>query len=122
MSKHQTNPTIEWKEINGHKCLYFQFGQNFCQQDATDAVQKWQHLFDTAPQEKHIIIWDCLDMKNYDLSSRAIWQRSLKAMKSQIESIWLISHSLAIRRGARLMSLFTSYDIHSVGSENEIEF
>ena len=114
------NPKIEWKNNPKKKCLKFTFNDRLGEQDAVSAIEKWQKSFKTFPREKILLIWDCLTMTGYESGARNHWQNALKEMKEQIDSIWLITNSGFIRMGASVMSVFSSYPIKVVSSENEI--
>ena len=68
-----------------------------------------------------ILIWDCRKMTGYDKDARAQWIDALKEMKSQIDTIWLISASAFIRTGASVMGFFTNMQIKPISCESEIE-
>jgi endo-beta-N-acetylglucosaminidase D len=114
------NPKIEWCQKLGISYLKFTFKGKLKESDALKAIKKWKEAFNTKSGEKIVLVWDCLEMENYDTNSRIEWQNALKEMKNQIDSIWLITNSVLIKVGARVMSLFTSLEIKIVSSENEI--
>ena len=60
-------------------------------------------------------------MTDYDNDARAQWIDAIKEMKSQIDTIWLISASGFIRTGASIMSFFVNMQIKPVSCESEIE-
>ncbi len=115
------NLKIEWVRKNQKKYLKFTFNEKLTVEDASIAIEKWQSFFNESPNEKIILIWDCLKMTGYDSAARMKWQTALKEMKKQIDSIWLISSSSLIKMGASFMSVFSSYPINVVSSENEIK-
>ena len=90
------NPRIEWVQKAGVKCLKFTFKNNLEEQDAINAIAKWRAAFRLKFNEKIILIWDCVEMRGYDIKARNLWQGALKEMKSHIESIWLITNSSLI--------------------------
>ncbi len=114
------NPRIEWKNNPNKKCLKFIFNDKLSEQDAVSAIEKWRKSFKSYPGEKVVLIWDCLNMKGYESGARNLWQSALKEMKGQIDSIWLITNSGFIRMGASVMSVFASYPIKVVDSENAV--
>ena len=70
--------------------------------------------------EKIALVWHCQKMKGYEPMARSLWQRTIKDLKDQIDSIWLITDSALIKAGATLISFFTKLDIKVVKSENKI--
>lgn len=115
------NPTIEWVKKSGKDCLKFTFSGKFQEQDAIASTEKWRQLFATKKQQKIILIWDCLDMHDYDQQARTLWQNACKDMKDQIEIIWVMTNSILIRMGASVISVFTSLKIKVVGAEKDIQ-
>mgnify|MGYP001028572477 CR=1 FL=1 len=115
------NPNIQWIKKSGKDCLKFTFNGKFSDQDAVTATEKWRQIFATKKQEKIILIWDCLDMHDYDQQARSLWQNACKEMKDQISIIWVVTNSLLIRMGASVISVFTSLKIKVVATENEIQ-
>ena len=115
------NPKIELQQNSSKKCLKFTFEQRLTEQDAKSAIESWQNAFSSNPNDKFIMIWDCIKMTGYDSGARIIWQDALKKMKNQIECIWLITNSSLIKMGASVMSVFASYPLIVVGSEQEIK-
>ena len=115
------NPKLEWLIIKEKECLKFTFTDVLTEQLAITAVDNWKRAFASKPDEKIILIWHCLDMEGYENKARSQWQKALKEMKSQIDCIWLVNESNIIRMGASIMSLFASFEIKVVSSENEIK-
>lgn len=114
------NPNIQWIKKSGQDCLKFTFSGKFREQDAVTATENWRQIFATKKQEKIILIWDCLEMHDYDQQARALWQSACKEMKDQITVIWVITNSILIRMGASVISVFTSLKIKVVSTEKEI--
>jgi len=114
------NPSIEWINKSGKDCLIFTFSGKFSDQDAITATEKWRQIFASRKQEKIILIWNCLDMHDYDQQARTLWVNACQEMKDQISFIWLITNSLLIRMGASVISVFTSLKIKVVSTEKDI--
>ena len=114
------NPRIEWSQISGKECLRFIFGERLTVKEAEVAISEWRKAFQSRIDKSIILIWDCNKMKEYDSDARVKWTEALKEMKSQIDSIWLISESQIIRMGASVMGFFTSLEIKAISSEAEI--
>ncbi|MBN1783106.1 hypothetical protein JW948_18365 [bacterium] len=114
------NPTIEWIEHAGRDCLKFTFHGALKSQNARGAIEKWKTAFQEKNGEKIPLIWDCHHMTGYDTDSRVEWQNTIKDLKKQIDSIWLITDSKLIRVGAQIMTVFTHMDIRVVQDESQI--
>ncbi len=115
------SPRIEWRKNTAKKCLKFTFADRLTEENAKTAVKIWQDSFKSYPKEKIVLLWDCNKMTGYDPSARNIWQSALKEMKNQIDCIWLITNSSLIKMGATFMSVFASYPINVVKTEEEIK-
>ncbi|MDD3618291.1 MAG: hypothetical protein RBR09_09355 [Desulfobulbaceae bacterium] len=114
------NPRIEWIRKEGRRCLQFHFHGKFSETEARTAVEEWRQIIAAAPEEQVILIWNCLEMNDYDQQARTLWQNACKEMKNRIEVIWVITNSILIRMGASVISVFSSLKIKVVGSEKEI--
>ena len=115
------NPGLEWVQKSGRNCLKFTFEGTLTEEEAVQAIEKWREAFRSKPKEKIILIWECRRMAGYDTGSRVNWQEALKEMNNQIADIWLVTSSNFVKIGARVMSVFTSLNIHIVDSESDIE-
>lgn len=113
------NPDIFWKSIKGKEVLNFTFRGTLTHQEAEIAIKIWKEMFQLKPN-KQVIVWECKEMKGYEPMARAVWQDAIKELKGQIDKIWLISDSAIIIAGGKIMSLFTSFDIKPVRSEEDI--
>jgi len=61
-------------------------------------------------------------MDDYDQEAKKIWIENCKKFRGQIDSIWLISNSMLINMGAKIISLVTYLDVRTVKSEADIYF
>jgi hypothetical protein len=119
MQNTPVNPAIEIKKVKGVDCIYFTFNGKLTETDATHAVVAWKsHLEKSNKSFPHI--WDCKLMTGYEPMARILWQQAIKELKSNISKIWLITTSPLIIAGAKILTLFTSFDIATVRSEEEI--
>ncbi len=114
------NPKIEWMKTERQKCLKFTFFDKLTEDGAVAGIKKWKNYFAEYPDDKITLIWDCLNMSGYDPAARSQWQTTIKEMKNQMDTIWLITNSVLIRMGASAMSVFASFKIKVVTSEKEI--
>lgn len=121
-SARTANPDIKWKNIAGKECLYFKFTGTFFESQAKLAAEQCKTIFAQKQGSKIKVVWDCLEMKNYDKESRQLWQDILVDLSGQIECIWLINKSLVINIGANIISTFTRLKINVASSEDQIKF
>ena len=115
------NPRIEWMKKSGKEYLNFTFKEKLTEQDARVTIEKWRKAFQSRSGEKIILVWDCMIMRGYENEARIQWQNALKEMKEQIASICLVTRSNLIQVGASVISVFTSLEIKTVGSVDEID-
>jgi hypothetical protein len=106
--------------FNGKNCLRLTITQKLNKQEAAQMCQEWKAFADSNKPAKHVVIINALDMTDYEPMSRVIFQETINELKTQIESIWVITNSKLISAGAALMGLFTSFKIKSVASESQI--
>ena len=59
-------------------------------------------------------------MDDYDQEAKRMWIDACKELRLQIDTIWLISDSLLIHMGAKIISLMTHLEIRVVRSETDI--
>ncbi|MFC2137143.1 hypothetical protein ACFLTE_03105 [Bacteroidota bacterium] len=121
MNQNTKNPLIEWCSINNKNCLKFTFNGILKKEDAVEATKEWKDLFSAANITDVNIVWHCIEMKGYEPMARSVWQNTLKELKSKIACIWLITESKVVKTGALIMSVFTSYELKVVSSEDKIE-
>jgi hypothetical protein len=118
MNIREPNPTIEVKSINNFDFIYFTFRGKLTENDAKNAIVNWKNQL----EKRHTMqphIWNCMQMTGYEPMARAHWQKAIKELKGKISKIWLISDSSIIIAGAKILSLFTSFDIITVRSEED---
>lgn len=123
MLKSKYNPYIDWKIIQGKIFLYFKFNGVFYLEDAEQGIERWDELFQDPEytNDKISLVWDCLEMENYESKARIAWQKTIKEHKHRIENIWLITNSATISAGAEIVAFFTSLNIRPVKSFIELE-
>ncbi|MFY0687874.1 MAG: hypothetical protein JXQ90_11945 [Cyclobacteriaceae bacterium] len=111
--------SVQWRSINHTEHLQFTFPSTFTVDDAVNFIEQSGSLLNY--KEDVIMIWDCSQMRRYQPGSRELWQGFIKEHQSKISKIWLVSDSVMIRGGAKLIALFTSLDIVTVTSLDMIE-
>lgn len=108
MPEAHSTPLVSWREVRGRPCLYLKFPQNFDLDAARAIISAWKHEVEEKG-EPAAFIWDCLEMDEYDIGARNIWQEALKPCKNV--PVFLITEKLSIRLGARAISIFTGINI-----------
>nr|WKN38842.1 hypothetical protein K4G66_09015 [Tunicatimonas sp. TK19036] len=114
------NTRIDWVQIDDADCLKFTFKDIFTHKEAMIASQEWKSSFQERVNNRFVVIFDAKAMKNYEPLARSVWQKTMTELKGQIESIWLVTDSKIIAAGAKIMSVFTSFNIKTVSAEENI--
>ncbi len=112
---------IELCDVNDEECLKFTFSDKFLKVDAEEGATEWEDIFqNVGGDDRTTIVWDTRGMSGFENSARVVWQKVIKKLKPKIGVVWLITTSKVIKAGAKLMSVFTSFDLKVVKSEKEI--
>jgi hypothetical protein len=85
------------------------------------AIQKWKEIFGQYPEQKFTLIFNSLKMSDYEQPVRLAVQETLILLKKQVASIWVITDSKVVAAGVGLVSMFTSFKIKMVTSEDKID-
>jgi hypothetical protein len=111
---------IEQLSINNQECLKFNFSGILSQKDASQICNEWKSIAEASKEKKYVIIFNALEMTDYDPLTRTSFQNTMKELKNQIDKVWVISESRLIRGGAAIMSMLTSFPIRAVNSEDQV--
>ena len=107
-------------KINEHDCLRFNFSGILTHKQSIEACAEWTEIFNLDKLIKYTIIFNSLEMDNYEPLARVTFQKTIKDYNSQIIKIWVVTGSKLISTGAALMGMFTSFSIKSVSSEGQV--
>lgn len=111
---------IEWIQIDGVECIKFTFKDVFTHKEAVIASEEWKKSFSEKANQKVPVIFDAIEMKDYEALSRSVWQKTMTELKNQIDGIWLVTDSKIIAAGAKIMGVFTSFTIKTVSTADKI--
>lgn len=111
---------ITWIQKEDIEYLKISFVGIFTYEDAKWASQQWKDRFQTKSEQRIKVIFDALEMTNYEPTARSVWQQTIAELSGQIDSIWLVTDSKLIAAGAKIMSIFTSFRINTVSSEDKV--
>ncbi len=114
------NTFIEWVEIENKECLRFCFHGHLHTSEARRAIAEWKRMYASRTDQQVILVWDCIDMVDYDSEARKLWTKALKELKHQTKEIWVISDSSLIKMGAGVMAMTTHIRTKVVDSEEQI--
>jgi hypothetical protein len=115
---HITNVTLA--SISERDCVKIHFHGKFTKDEAVKASMQWKNFMKQINGDKKPVIFDCKQMTDYDPLARIVWQNTISELKSQIDSIWVVTDSKLIAAGASLLGLFSSLKIHTVNLESNI--
>ena len=104
------NPRPEWRDLGNRRCLLLRFDGHFSAENALDAISTISSLVEQT-EGKTTMVWECTGMTSYDTAAREDWQVLIKDIKSKIESIHLVSESLAVRSWAMVVGSFAGIKI-----------
>ncbi|WKN33391.1 hypothetical protein PZB74_08595 [Porifericola rhodea] len=100
--------------------LIFTFQGILTAKEATKAITEWKKLFEEKKNEKFTLIFHALEMTDYEPLARTSWQKTIVELSGQIENIWVVTTSKLIMAGAKIMSMFTSFSIKTVSTEDKV--
>jgi hypothetical protein len=106
--------------INSKRFIRLNFEAKLSALQAQEICDKLKKIYKINENNKQTMIFNSLEMQDYEPKARVIFQETLRELKSQIDMIWLISDSKIIVGGAAIMSLLTKIKIQTVKSEDFI--
>jgi hypothetical protein len=112
--------TLKQHQANGQPTLTFTFQGKFTYREALKFGEAWREVFNAQPDSQFVVTFDALEMKDYEAGARITWQKIINELKSQIQEIYLVTDSRFIATGAKLMGLFTSFEIKTVSSKSDL--
>jgi hypothetical protein len=119
----QTSSNSKWitkVKINDNECLRFVFVGVLTQKQSLEACAEWKEIFNLDRGKKYTMIFNSIKMDNYEPLARAVFQKAIKELNSQIVKLWVVTDSKLISGGAGVMGMFTSFSIKCVPSEEQI--
>ncbi len=115
------NGNLELTQIQSKTAIIFHFEGILTQQKAHEFIKQWQIIFLGNESNKMVVIFDAINMSDYQPMARTLFQKSINELKSQIDSIWVISNSKIVKAGAAIMSIFSSFPITTIASLDDIK-
>ena len=111
---------IEPIKIQNTDCLKFNFSGVLTHNQAIEACVEWTSICKADRNKKFMIIFNAMQMKNYEPLARTTFQKTIKDLQGQISKIWVVTDSKLIASGAAIMGIFTAFPIQCVKSEDHI--
>ncbi|MCU0430902.1 MAG: hypothetical protein MUF42_13135 [Cytophagaceae bacterium] len=93
----------------------------FTLEQARKVSEEWESQVKAFPGKKWIMVWDCQQMTNYEPLARGLFQRMLLDNKKSVQHIFLITDSMIIKAGAKLLSMFTGLQLSIHASQEEVK-
>lgn len=109
---------IDWHKIKSTNFLRFTFEGLLEEKAATEAIAEWKKHLESG--QKTPIIWDCLEMKDFEKSAAMLWKKALAELSDQTGTIWLISKNPLIKLGAGMVTIVSGIKVRNVRSMEEI--
>ena len=114
-----TKNSVQVSHTVDKRFLMFTFPEHLKEAEAIEAIEEWDALF-LKSEEAVAMVWNCIDMRNYDTNARMLWQEALSRHRKKIKVIYLISDSAIISTAARILAVFANLNIRPVKSLSKI--
>ncbi len=98
--------------------LKYHFDGILSSEKIMDNIQEMKATLAQNRTQKFNVIWDCMDVDDYEISIREPWQKALKIAEDQLEQLIIITDSPMLENYAALMSMVTNLDIEVVNPNN----
>lgn len=111
---------IEEITLKSKNYLRITFHGHLTHEMSIQIAREWSRYMELHRPRRFNIIFHAQYMTDYDPMARIHWQDQISRLKMQINSLWIVTDSIILKGGAKLMGLFTSFPIAVVESEDEI--
>lgn len=100
--------------------LRFVFKGTVTEEDYLRATVAWKEAAQRLEQVKYDLIWDCLQMRDYEMAARRECVRKLQVQSNRIEHVIVISDNYVITSTSEKMLNLFSFDRYFVKSIAEL--
>ena len=115
------NVTLHSATINNKNFLQFDFPSHLTKEMVEETISLWKDMYKKIkPGEKADLVFNCEDMSGFDTDARKMWQATMKDLKLQTGSIWIVSDNLFILGAAKTMGVLTGFTIKVTRSLSEV--
>jgi|GEM_PF-3528697 len=83
--------------------LIFFFRGKFSERTSKEAAKVWSTVFEEDQKQQYHIVWDCTEMKGFEINARKQWYELLSKYRPQIAHVTTICSSIMIRSAAKVM-------------------
>lgn len=115
------NTKLEWYKLKGKIFLRITIKDNFDEKTAIEVSENFRKELKSVSEGKVSIIWNCVDMTNYEPKARHIIQNIIKELKDKVKNNYIVTTNKLIGSGAKILSIFTAFDMKVINSESEID-
>jgi hypothetical protein len=111
---------VERLFIQEQKFIKFTFKGLLTHTAAKSADGLWRENVSPNQNNRVNLIFDCHNMHDYEPLARTHWQKLLQQHRNQIDQIWVLSDSKLIKAGAAIMGVFTSFNIKTASTVEQV--
>lgn len=115
------NLKLEWFQLKSRRALRITIIGHLDENSANVLANDLKKELDKNDSGKITLVWNCLDMTGYEPVARMKIQNLIKSFKNQLENNYLVSTNKVIQGGAKILSIFSSFNMKVVNSEDEIK-
>lgn len=109
------------KALTDRACIFLKCTGVLTKSNAQVAVLKMKSLMHYEPDQKAIIIWNCMGLHSYNEDAIKLLQDFLSESKESIEGLWVITESLEVHAAVEIISFFSATKIRVVNSITQLE-
>lgn len=97
-----------------NKILKYHFDGILSSEKILDNIHEMKATLAQHKAQTFNVVWDCMDVDDYEISIREPWQKALKIAEDQLEQLIIITDSPLLENYAALMSMVTNLNIEVV--------
>lgn len=114
------NPDVSFKIINNKKCIIVKYKGYLKAEDTERAVERTIKFLNENPNEKIVLVWNCLDISDYEATSRKILQKAAADYIDSLAIVYAIVTSPIVIAATEIISFFSPTKIKTVSSYEEL--
>lgn len=107
---------------NVKNTLKFHFDGILSSDKIMDSIHEFKTKLAENPNQKFNVIWDCMEVEDYEISIREPWQIAIKNAENQLNQLIIITDSPLLENYAALMSMVTNINIQVINPYADSSF
>lgn len=111
---------MEWFEEQQVRYGKFTFTNESTDQSNENVILDWKQKFAKQPKEKFILVWDCIELDDYESTCRMLLQETVQQTIHQIDRMWIISNPEITKAVPYLINFFEGINFKMIGLGNNI--